>query len=77
MEKLTVERIIKKSNGAMLLGLVIIVGLTIFLDNKAYAIITTLVLIFCRLQTMYTSLLLLSDWLDRFKPDLRREYDVY
>ncbi len=77
MEKLTVERIIKKSNGVMLLGLVIIVGMTLALDNKAYAIITALVLIFCRLQTMYTSLLLLSDWLDRFKPDLRREYDVY
>ena len=77
MEKLTVERIVKKSNGAMLLGLVLIVGLTIFLDNKAYAIITTLVLIYCRLQTMHTSLLLFSDWLDRFKPELRREYDVY
>lgn len=77
MDKLTVERIIKRSNGAMWLGLVIILSLTIFLDNKAYAIIATLVLIYFRLQTMYTILLLFSEWLDRFKPDLRREYDTY
>ena len=77
MEKLTVERVIKKSNGAMWLALLSVVGLTIFLDNKAYAIVATLLLIYLRLQTMHSNLLLFCDWLDRFKPELRRDYNVY
>ena len=77
MDKLMLARFIKKMNSAMWLGMIIVIGLAIFLDDKTYSVVAALILIFYRLQTMYNNMLLMSDWLDRFKPELQREFDTY
>ena len=77
MDKLMLARLIKKMNTAMWLGMIIVIGLAILLDDKTYSVVAALILIYYRLQTMYINMLLVSDWLDRFKPELKREFDTY
>ncbi len=67
-----VAGVITRSNYAMWVGLAVVIGLLILLDDKSYSIVAILIFIYFRLQTMQNNMLLISDWLDRFKPDLRR-----
>ena len=76
MDQFDVARVIKRSNFAMWLGLAIVVAFALLAENKLYAVIAILMLIYFRLQTIYNNMLLVSDWIDRFKPELRRPLDV-
>jgi len=67
-----VAQVVTTSNTVMWLGCAVVIGLLIILDDKTYAVVATLLLIYYRLQTMHNNMLLISDWLDRFKPELRR-----
>ena len=77
MNNQTLARAIKKMNAAMWLGMIVVIGLAISLNDKSYSVVAALILIYYRLQTMYNNMLLLSHWLDKFKPELQREFDSF